>query len=65
VEVCARRGGRRAGGNPDAAAEGVYAAGDWVAGEGRVDAALQNGLETGEALADSFRESGASRDPGR
>ncbi len=38
-----------------AAEENVYAAGDWVAGEGRVDAALRNGLETGEALADSFR----------
>jgi predicted NAD/FAD-dependent oxidoreductase len=49
----------------DAAAEGIYAAGDWVAGEGRVDAALQNGLETGEALADSVRESGASRGPSR
>ena len=49
----------------DAAAEGVYAAGDWVAGEGRVDAALRNGLETGEALADSIRESGGSRGPAR
>jgi renalase len=49
----------------DAAVEGVYAAGDWVAGEGRVDAALRNGLETGEALVDSVRESGASRGPGR
>lgn len=49
----------------DAAVEGIYATGDWVAGEGRVDAALQNGLETGEALADSFRESRGSRGPGR
>ncbi|MFB6248119.1 MAG: NAD(P)/FAD-dependent oxidoreductase [Salinibacter sp.] len=35
-----------------AADTGVYAAGDWVAGEGRLDAAVRTGLETGEVLAD-------------
>lgn len=39
---------------PLAAAEssGVYCIGDWVAGEGRIHAALANGLETGERIAD-------------
>ncbi|WP_247009453.1 NAD(P)/FAD-dependent oxidoreductase [Halorientalis litorea] len=31
---------------------GLYFAGDWVAGESRVHAALRSGLETGEAIAD-------------
>lgn len=39
----------------EAAEKGVYAAGDWVAGEGRLDAAVRSGLETGDALADSVR----------
>jgi predicted NAD/FAD-dependent oxidoreductase len=30
---------------------GLYCVGDWVAGEGRLHAALKNGLETGERLA--------------
>lgn len=34
-----------------AADEGVYATGDWVAGEARLHAAVRNGLETGEAVA--------------
>lgn len=33
---------------------GLYAVGDWVAGEGRLHAALRNGLETGEAIAADF-----------
>ncbi|MDQ2049194.1 FAD-dependent oxidoreductase [Natronolimnohabitans sp. A-GB9] len=32
--------------------EGLYCLGDWVAGEGRVHAALRNGLEVGERVAD-------------
>ncbi len=32
---------------------GLYCLGDWVAGEGRLHAALRNGLETGERLARS------------
>ena len=35
-----------------AEADGLYAVGDWVAGESRVHAALRNGLETGERIAD-------------
>jgi predicted NAD/FAD-dependent oxidoreductase len=36
----------------DSAAEhGLYLLGDWVAGEGRLHAALANGLETGEQVA--------------
>jgi renalase len=31
--------------------EGLYVAGDWVAGEARLHAALRNGLDTGERLA--------------
>jgi predicted NAD/FAD-dependent oxidoreductase len=31
---------------------GLFFVGDWVAGEGRLHAALRNGLETGERLAD-------------
>jgi len=34
-----------------AEAQGLYCVGDWVAGEGRLHAALRNGLETGERLA--------------
>jgi hypothetical protein len=37
-----------------AAEAGVFSAGDWVAGEGRLDAALRSGLKTGEALADAL-----------
>ncbi|AQL44169.1 NAD/FAD-dependent oxidoreductase [Halorientalis sp. IM1011] len=40
-------------GTVDRAAEhGLYLAGDWVAGEARVHAALRNGLETGERITD-------------
>jgi hypothetical protein len=35
-----------------AAAHDLYFAGDWVVGEGRVHAALRNGLETGERIAE-------------
>jgi renalase len=35
----------------DAEAAGLYCAGDWVAGEGRVHAALRNGLDVGERMA--------------
>jgi predicted NAD/FAD-dependent oxidoreductase len=42
--------------DPVAAAQevGLYPVGDWVAGEGRVHAALRNGLETGERMADAL-----------
>lgn len=39
-----------------AAEAGLYVAGDWVAGEGRLHAAVRNGLETGEALRASLRD---------
>jgi len=40
-----------AGGPVDtAASEGLYVLGDWVAGEGRLHAALRNGLDTGEQV---------------
>ncbi|SEW01471.1 NAD(P)/FAD-dependent oxidoreductase [Natrinema salifodinae] len=32
---------------------GLYCLGDWVAGEGRLHAALRNGLETGERIVDA------------
>jgi hypothetical protein len=35
----------------NAADEGIYAVGDWVAGEARLHAAVRNGLETGERMA--------------
>jgi len=35
----------------DAEAAGLYCAGDWVAGEARVHAALRNGLDVGERMA--------------
>ncbi|MFB6301958.1 MAG: NAD(P)/FAD-dependent oxidoreductase [Haloferacaceae archaeon] len=38
----------------DAGDANLYAVGDWVAGEGRVHAALRNGLETGERVADAL-----------
>jgi len=38
-----------------AAQHGLYVTGDWVAGEARLHAAIRNGLETGETLADSLR----------
>lgn len=34
----------------EAAREGVYAVGDWAAGEARLHAAVRNGLETGETI---------------
>ncbi|RQG94457.1 NAD(P)/FAD-dependent oxidoreductase [Natrarchaeobius chitinivorans] len=34
--------------------DGLYCLGDWVAGEGRLHAALRNGLETGERVARSL-----------
>jgi len=41
-----------AGGPVDSAeSAGLYCVGDWVAGEGRIHAALRSGLETGERLA--------------
>jgi hypothetical protein len=43
--------------DPVRAAEsaGLYCTGDWVAGEGRVHAALSNGLDVGERIADAVR----------
>ncbi|MFP4188719.1 MAG: NAD(P)/FAD-dependent oxidoreductase [Halobacteriales archaeon] len=38
----------------NAADEGVYVTGDWVAGEARLHAAVRNGLETGERVAYSL-----------
>jgi predicted NAD/FAD-dependent oxidoreductase len=40
-----------AGAVQEAADEGVYATGDWVAGEARLHAAVRHGLETGERVA--------------
>ncbi len=37
-----------------AEAHDLYCVGDWVAGEGRLHAALRNGLETGETIASSL-----------
>lgn len=37
-----------------AARNGVYVCGDWVAGTGRLDAAVENGLATGSALVDAL-----------
>jgi predicted NAD/FAD-dependent oxidoreductase len=34
--------------------DGLFFAGDWVVGEGRVHAALWNGIETGERIADAL-----------
>ena len=39
----------------EAETHGLYAVGDWVPGEGRVHAALRNGLETGTRLANRYR----------
>ena len=39
-----------------AARDGVYVTGDWVAGDARLHAAVRNGLETGDTVADSFQE---------
>jgi len=39
-----------------AAQHGLYVTGDWVAGEARLHAAIRNGLETGDAVVDSFRD---------
>ena len=39
-----------------AARHGLYVTGDWVAGDARLHAAVRNGLETGDAVADSFHE---------
>jgi renalase len=38
----------------EAAEYGLHFTGDWVAGEARLHAALRNGLETGEAIADGL-----------
>ncbi|MFC6737651.1 NAD/FAD-dependent oxidoreductase, partial [Halolamina salina] len=38
-----------------AEAEGLYCTGDWVAGEARLHAALENGLEVGERIAAATR----------
>jgi len=43
--------GVRAGAVDAAAAHDCYVLGDWVAGEGRLHAALRNGLDTGERIA--------------
>ena len=43
--------GVRRGPLSSAEAEGLYCLGDWVAGEGRVHAALRNGLDVGERIA--------------
>ncbi|MFB6272296.1 MAG: NAD(P)/FAD-dependent oxidoreductase [Salinibacter sp.] len=43
--------GIRNGALQDAADDGVYGTGDWVAGEARLHTAVRDGLETGEALA--------------
>ena len=37
----------------DAESEGLYFAGDWVAGDGRVHLAVENGLDVAERIADS------------
>ncbi|MFB6227428.1 MAG: NAD/FAD-dependent oxidoreductase, partial [Halobacteriales archaeon] len=37
-----------------AEAAGLYCAGDWITGEPRLHAALANGLDTGERVADAF-----------
>ena len=37
-----------------AESEGLYCAGDWVVGEGRLHAALRNGLEVGDRIANAF-----------
>jgi predicted NAD/FAD-dependent oxidoreductase len=42
--------GARSGAVQDASDEGVYATGDWVAGEARLHAAVRDGLETGERI---------------
>lgn len=47
-------GGVRRGPLDAAEREGLYCLGDWVAGEGRLHAALRNGLETGERIAHSL-----------
>ena len=39
-----------------AARDGVYVTGDWVAGDPRLHAAVRNGLETGDTVANSFQE---------
>jgi predicted NAD/FAD-dependent oxidoreductase len=43
--------GVRRGPLSSAESEGLYCLGDWVAGEGRVHAALRNGLDVGERIA--------------
>ncbi|NHX34964.1 MULTISPECIES: NAD(P)/FAD-dependent oxidoreductase [Halolamina] len=45
------KGGALGGPLDSAASEGLYCTGDWVAGEARVHAALENGLEVGEKMA--------------
>lgn len=45
-------GGLRSGPWQEAAQEGIFATGDWVEGEARLDAAVQNGLEVGRSVAE-------------
>lgn len=47
-------GGVRPDALREAARAGVYATGDWVAGEARLHAAVRDGLETGEAVSASL-----------
>jgi predicted NAD/FAD-dependent oxidoreductase len=47
--------GALAGPLDDAEAAGLYCTGDWVAGEARLHAALENGLAVGEAVAAATR----------
>ena len=37
-----------------AEADGLYCVGDWVAGEPRLHAALANGLDAGDRIADAL-----------
>jgi hypothetical protein len=46
--------GVRRGPLSSAQSDGLYCLGDWVAGEGRIHAALRNGLDVGERIAYSF-----------
>jgi predicted NAD/FAD-dependent oxidoreductase len=47
-------GGAPAGPLRAAEAEGLYCTGDWITGKGRLHAALANGLDTGERMADAL-----------
>jgi predicted NAD/FAD-dependent oxidoreductase len=50
--------GLDAGVRPAAEAAGLFVVGDWVAGEARLHAAVRNGLETGERVAEAVAEGG-------